>query len=300
MKIGASDCLFIPTVSERFSKPLNRFERLEQFAQVGFECVDMSLGDLESLTMLLQDDWKEQIWKIGEHAQKLGISVAQVHGRPFSHIIETEPKNEGQVRLIRERICEATVMLGAKWVVEHPLVCGEGLNKENEEKVFRFNADHMKELTEMAAKYGAGIAMENTWKLPHEGRLINFFGNRIEHHLRVFEAINSPDFGLCLDTGHCSAAPEDNCPAEVARAFGHRLKVLHVHDSPGAMDTHYAPCIGRVDWQAFMKALYEIGFDGAFCLEIHGAVMKLPGHLHTQALTLAKDTARWLIDEYYR
>ena len=300
MKVGATDSLFIPTVSERFSRPLDLFERLDQFSRVGFECMDLNMATGEWLEQLQRDDWKDYVLRLKEHAQKTGISIVQVHGRPFSHIIELEPENTGVVRLLRERICEATVMLGAKWVVEHPLVYSEGLNAENEEKAFRFNADHMKELTEIASKYGAGIAMENGWKMPHQGRLLNYFGNRIEHHLRVYEAVNSPDFGLCLDTGHCSAAPEDNDPATVAKAYGHRLKVLHVHDSPGAMDTHYAPCIGRVDWPSFMKTLYDIDFDGDFCLEIHGAVFKLPNHLHDQALTLAKDTARWLIDEYYR
>jgi sugar phosphate isomerase/epimerase len=52
------------------------------------------------------------------------------------------------------------------------------------------------------------------------------------------------------------------------RLLGSYLAVLHVHDNDGERDRHWLPGLGIVDWEAFMHALVEIGFEGTLSLEI--------------------------------
>ena len=54
---------------------------------------------------------------------------------------------------------------------------------------------------------------------------------------------------------------------QLRRPRGSRLKLLHVHDNDGAHDLHAAPATGKINWVDFARALGEVGYDGAMCLE---------------------------------
>ena len=45
------------------------------------------------------------------------------------------------------------------------------------------------------------------------------------------------------------------------------LAALHVHDNFGIKDEHNIPGNGIIDWDGFVKALVDIGYDGVFSLE---------------------------------
>ena len=53
-----------------------------------------------------------------------------------------------------------------------------------------------------------------------------------------------------------------------------RLKALHLHDNDGREDMHVLPLTegtGKVDWDALLKALADIGYEGDFTYKVNNS-----------------------------
>jgi sugar phosphate isomerase/epimerase len=70
---------------------------------------------------------------------------------------------------------------------------------------------------------------------------------------------------VCLDLGH--AHIQENALAAV-RAAGPRLIHVHASDNHAAHDDHFVPGRGSIPWARVAAALREIGFQGAFTVEL--------------------------------
>jgi len=78
-----------------------------------------------------------------------------------------------------------------------------------------------------------------------------------ENMKHIFEAIDHPEIGFCLDIGHQSAfgrAPLENW-VDVMAPF---IRQLHLHDNDGRTDQHLAIGAGTIDFQAFFKQLSSL------------------------------------------
>lgn len=71
--------------------------------------------------------------------------------------------------------------------------------------------------------------------------------------------------GICLDLGHANI--EGDVPAAV-RTAASRLIHLHASDNFAGRDDHLVPGRGTVPWSKAVGALSEVGFDGAFTVEL--------------------------------
>jgi sugar phosphate isomerase/epimerase len=71
--------------------------------------------------------------------------------------------------------------------------------------------------------------------------------------------------GVCLDLGH--AHIQENALTAV-RAAGVRLIHVHASDNHAARDDHFVPGRGSIPWERVAVALREIGFQGAFTVEL--------------------------------
>lgn len=71
--------------------------------------------------------------------------------------------------------------------------------------------------------------------------------------------------GVCLDLGHANI--EGDAPAAV-RTAAPRLIHLHASDNFSARDDHLVPGRGSIPWVQTFGALSEVGFDGAFTVEL--------------------------------
>ncbi|GAB4362749.1 MAG: sugar phosphate isomerase/epimerase [Deltaproteobacteria bacterium] len=71
--------------------------------------------------------------------------------------------------------------------------------------------------------------------------------------------------GICLDLGHAHLGGD---VLSALRAAAPRLIHLHVSDNRGERDDHLVPGRGTIPWEQAVAALSEIGFDGAFTLEL--------------------------------
>jgi len=98
---------------------------------------------------------------------------------------------------------------------------------------------------------------------------------------RMFNDIPSKNFGLNYDPSHFVLQQMD--PASPLRRFKDKLFHLHAKDMtidvnkldefgifslPKNWHTPRIPGFGDIDWAQFMAVLYEIGYNGAMCIEV--------------------------------
>jgi sugar phosphate isomerase/epimerase len=97
-----------------------------------------------------------------------------------------------------------------------------------------------------SSRYGGTIAIENMWEpSPEPMRLL-------------CEAVNRPDFGVCLDTGHMNVFSRAT-PEEWVKQLSPWLRYLHVDDNHGEWDEHLATGRGNFDFDGFFSLLRSAG-----------------------------------------
>ena len=108
-------------------------------------------------------------------------------------------------------------------------------------------------------------------------------------------SISGSELGICLDTGHLNMAGGD-C-ADFVRKAGKKLKALHITDSIGERDDHIFPHgAGTVNWEAFVSALYEVGYDGLFNFEVPRE-NRCPMEIRLAKLDYARRLAELMIED---
>lgn len=71
--------------------------------------------------------------------------------------------------------------------------------------------------------------------------------------------------GVCLDLGHANI--QENV-LNAIRATGDRLIHVHASDNHSVRDDHLVPGRGSIPWEKSIDALREVGFPGAFTVEL--------------------------------
>lgn len=89
---------------------------------------------------------------------------------------------------------------------------------------------------------------------------------RVEVILDIVNRYPPDRVGVCLDFGHANI--QENV-LNAIRAAGERLIHVHAHDNHAVRDDHFVPGRGSISWEKAVAALREVGFDGAFTVELH-------------------------------
>lgn len=111
-----------------------------------------------------------------------------------------------------------------------------------------------------AHKLGVRLAFEAL------NRFETFFLNTVADGVRLAQAVDSPAFGLLLDTFHLHIE-EKSTPDAIRHAAGH---IVHFH----ASENDRGVCgTGQVAWPGIFDALDDIGYDGWIIVESFNAVI---------------------------
>jgi len=192
----------------------------------------------------------------------LGMEAYSLHA-PFASNIDISSSEATQRDKSVAEICraaEAAALLRAHYFVLHP-------GPENppptpaQEQLSRMQhvIDSLNQIARRCRDLGVTCVLEN--KLPHL-----LFGNTSDI-LWILDGINGAEVGACLDTGHAVLSGDlDN----LIRKLDGRLKMIHAHDNGGAGDDHWPPGDGKIDWPQLLQNLIQVGFHGAFILEMAG------------------------------
>jgi len=89
-----------------------------------------------------------------------------------------------------------------------------------------------------------------------------------EIHSELFQRIDSPFFGFCLDVGHQHSFSTTSLPVWL-EALWQRLQELHLHDNDGTRDAHLPIGRGEIDFRGLFAFLRERNRDPLITLEPH-------------------------------
>ena len=84
--------------------------------------------------------------------------------------------------------------------------------------------------------------------------------------LRLIEQVQSPALGMNFDPSHLF--PVGEIPQVVIYQLGDRIFHCHFSDNDGTTNAHWRPGKGKIDWQAVLAALRDVGFDGTISIEL--------------------------------
>ena len=78
--------------------------------------------------------------------------------------------------------------------------------------------------------------------------------------------------------------------------LGHRLTILHIHDTMGEKDSHLIPFTqwypGGADWDSYIQGLREIGYRGPLAFETFRGIDMFPEDVQEDALKLVSSIGR--------
>lgn len=109
-------------------------------------------------------------------------------------------------------------------------------------------------------------------------RFETYFVNRGAQALALAEAV-APDCGVCLDIFHMNLEEDD--PIGAIYEAGSRLVNFHVADN-----NRMACGMGSFDWPAIIKALKDVGYDGALSVEFCPPLDRTPANRFPDSVDL--------------
>lgn len=262
----------------------------------GYDAMDMSLFCMSNGDDIFNsDDYKKRALEIRAYADEKGIPFNQSHA-PFIFDWKHPNVYEEHVLPRTTRALEITALLGAKICIVHPISPLEYFGHEQE--LFQRNMSMYRALLPYAKEYDVKIALENMWQIERKRKII---GPNVCSHAQEFarylDALDDEHFVACLDLGHSGLVAQE--AQDAIRILGHdRLKALHVHDNDYRNDMHTLPFLGQMDWEAIMKALADIRYDGEFTFEADAFLSRFPKDYKPVAVKFMVDTGRYLIGRY--
>ena len=263
------------------AKVVGELKAVELVAKAGFDAYDLSLFEMARYDgkqvvrkghPLQSKEALRYVRQIKQVAADNGIICNQSHA-PF-------PVYCPEIRALMKTAIEFTAEAGGEIVVIHPD------NSDTPEE----NAEMYLELLPFAKSCGVKIATENMWNwYAGDTHASPAACSDPESFLAHLEAVNDPDFVACLDIGHAAMEGMNTSPAEMIHALGHHLQALHIHDNDCHGDSHQLPFTMKIDFDAVVQALKDIGYNRWLTLEVdrycHDAT---PENIHEYVENMAK------------
>lgn len=259
----------------------------------GFDCIDMSYYWAGEDSPLLGDNYREYAKELRAELDAIGLTCNQAHA-PFDLKCGEAFDLSTPAYLATVRSMESAAILGAKSIVVHSLS-----DTVNDRIVFdkAYNLEFYRSLLPYCEKFGIKIAVENLF---HTDRKRGYYTSKLGSAKDLCDFIyelNSPYFVACVDIGHAALTanePEDFC----AKMDGKLLAGLHVQDGDYRKDAHNLPFLGIFKWDAIMKALKSIGYEGEITFEVFKYLENIPAALMPAALAFTCETGKYLSKLY--
>ncbi len=122
---------------------------------------------------------------------------------------------------------------------------------------------NLKIVLDICNDYQVTLALENSAKM-HSGSDIEMLGDNINDFEIVYNQLDSPWLGFCLDIGHANL---NEGAVRYIEYFSDKIKCVHFHDNYGESDQHFEIGNGTIVWDDVFKALKKVKFKGPFVSE---------------------------------
>lgn len=222
-------------------------DEITWMAEMGIEFVDLTLEppratvtnvDIKAIKNALE---KHELPVVGHTAYYLPLAS------PFESLRRAAADEV-------KRCIEAFSKLGASWVNIHP---DRSVLMLERKYIIERNIRTINELLPVAREWNVGVMVEN---IPGHFNTAEQLGELLDPF---------PEVGLHLDIGHCNLLTEFNTTEEILKAYGKRLRHVHLHDNKGGnADLHLPLGTGSVDLPRCLRAVRATGYDGTITLEV--------------------------------
>jgi sugar phosphate isomerase/epimerase len=152
--------------------------------------------------------------------------------------------------------------LGGRILTVVPSTVGKIAAMASPDDEWRWAVEGLKACQEHAETVGVRIGLEPL------NRFETYFLNRCEQALALAEAVGG-DCGVCLDAFHKNIEEADLLGA--IRAAGGKLVDFHIADN-----NRMPPGMGALDWDAIVRELAGIGYEGHLTVEFVASVDRTP------------------------
>jgi sugar phosphate isomerase/epimerase len=243
---------------------------------IGFSCVDFGFQRwlcYEAITQLKPNSFFEEsdeklrtfFQPYKQAAQRYGVRIWQSHA-PFPTYTKDKATNEA-VELALRKCIMLSGYLDCRYLVIHPAFL-DYHDKLSAREEWDLNIRLFGSLIPLLKEFRVMACMENIYTR-YSRDLYDGVCCEMQTANRYIDTLNKMAgekcFGFCLDTGHALLTRNDIYSA--ITELGDRLAVLHIHDNDGVSDLHMAPYMGKMDWERFLRALRDIGYDGCISYE---------------------------------
>lgn len=211
-----------------------------------------------------------------------GLRFSQSHGPMFSSYDDQCQNYEP----LMQAGFDWSARVGAPWMVMHPFTLpGMATWQENH----RANVEFYRAWLPTCERLGVGLALENMSDRFGDHRRYCSTPDELVH---LVEALDHPLAGICWDTGHAHLQRLDQTWA--IGQLGSLLKITHIADNNGLRDDHILPSHGTVDWEKVRAGLQAAGYGGAWSLECHNGIARVPEELRDLTMKVGVEISRWL------
>lgn len=265
-------------------------ESMHRCKAAGFDVLDFNMCAMtRKKTELNGDDWEKVANDIRNEAERIGVEFSQSHlpYRGGSGLSFTTQEEEDFFDEMTRRGLIISNILGVKWAVVHPVT--ETISAEHDlEANINLNHRIFEKTIDLAMKLDVGIAYENMVDTHTKRR----FTATADELIALIDSYHDPRIGACWDIGHGNRVYDNQI--RPIKLLGKRIKALHVNDNFGSTDLHLLPFLGDVKWEAIMKVLTEIGYEGDFVYEIR-MNNYMPDKLKDMSAKFAYDVGKYLL-----
>ncbi len=193
---------------------------------------------------------------------KIAMALAEHGLRTTMHAPYVDLNPGSTERLVREatmlrfrQLFDAAEVLRPKVIVIHP-----GYDRwrygDHRELWLKNSIDTFREIIERAARIDCVVAVEN------------IFEEEPSTLKALFQALDSPLFRHCFDTGHWNLFVKVSMEEWFAEV-GPYIAEAHIHDNSGTRDDHNAIGEGNIDFDLFFRLMEKYAPDAVWTLEAH-------------------------------
>ena len=264
---------------------------LRMIAAAGFDAYDYSMFRADGEKFMLGDDYRERAIRLRAVADELGLVCRQAHA-PFNFEYDDVIDISAEKYLHQVRSLEIASILGAENIVVHTVK----RNLPDDFDLEGFSYTFYRSFIPYCERFNMHISVENlVGKKPITNEKFPVFSNP-QQHLAFVESLDSEWFNICIDLGHSALlgyAPQDVIASMNKTVF----RTMHVHDNDFLADSHVLPYDGKMDWEAILRALARVDFQGDFSFELEGYLKPLSDEEMPRGLEKAARLGREMIQK---
>jgi sugar phosphate isomerase/epimerase len=182
-----------------------------------------------------------------------------LHTASAVNVAEYAPYVGDAVEAYLKAYVDASVRLGAKWIVMH---AGFHFTSDKDQRM-KAGLDRLKRAVAHAENKGALILLENLNKEPNDAE-IHYLAHTVEEWRYYFNAIDSANFRLSFTANHAHLVP-DGIPGFIQAIDLSRVGEVRLADCfRNGFEAHLKPGEGNLDFGDLFLRLERGGFKGHY------------------------------------